>query len=671
MLQLCAFADEAGKSLASQIAALKRNNISYLELRSIDGKNVSAFTDEEAKAYAAELAAAGITVWSIGSPLGKVDITADFETYLGTVRRVVEIAKIFSCDKIRMFSFFHAYESEKEVFARLRKMVEVAEAEGVHLYHENEKDIYGDISDRVLKIAANVPGLRFIYDPANFIQCGQNMQKAMDTLMCKTGYFHIKDVIRETGELVPAGDGDGMLPELIARIPHDAVLTVEPHLKVFAGYGAIDNTEMKNKHVYGSNDESFDAACNGIKAVLCGAGYKETEKGWEKKMIKYGIIGVGNMGSGHMKNFQDGKIPDACVAAIADLNPDKLKRMQELYPDAGFVCYHSGKELIEAGGVDAVIVAVPHYFHPELSSYAMQHGINVVCEKPAGIYTKDVKAMNKVAEETGMLFTMMFNQRTNCVYRKMREMVQNGNVGEVKRVNWIITDWYRPQAYYDSGSWRATWRGEGGGVLTNQCPHQLDLLQWVVGMMPVKLQSFAHFGKWHDIEVDDDVTAYFEYENGATGVFITTTGDAPGTNRFEILGTKGKLVCDGKKLEYWENEVDEREFCKTCENGFGSIKNTYTEVETDGQNLQHIGILRNFTNTLLGKEELFVDGREGLRGVQLMDAMLYSTFIGAPVAIPFDDEAFYVEHQKRVATGIVKEGVDKIFDTSSSYAGAK
>ena len=282
MLQLCAFADEAGKSLDVQIAAMKRNHIPYLELRSIDGKNVASFTEEEAAAYAEKLAEAGIKVWSIGSPLGKVDITADLEEHMDKTRHVVKLAKIFGCDKIRMFSFFKAYEEEDKVVEYLKKMVAIGEAEGVYMYHENEKDIYGDLSERVEVLIDRVPGLRFIYDPANFIQCGQDMKKAMDTLLPKIGYFHIKDVIRETGELVPAGEGDGLLSELVSRIEGDATLTIEPHLKVFSGYGAIDNTEMKNKHVYNSNEESFDAACEGIKKVLVGAGYRETEAGWVK-----------------------------------------------------------------------------------------------------------------------------------------------------------------------------------------------------------------------------------------------------------------------------------------------------------------------------------------------------------------------------------------------------
>ena len=230
MLKLCAFADEAGASLAEQIAALKRNRITQLELRSIDGKNVSAFSLEEARAYAATLAEAGITVFSIGSPLGKVDITCDFEEYLGTVRHVLSLCKIFSCNRVRMFSFFGAGDAEEdEVVARLTSMVALAEREGIHLYHENEKEIFGETADRVERLVRRVPGLRFVYDPANYIQCNQDMQAAMDNMMVHTGYFHIKDVIRESGELVPAGEGDGMLHELIARIQRDATLTIEPH----------------------------------------------------------------------------------------------------------------------------------------------------------------------------------------------------------------------------------------------------------------------------------------------------------------------------------------------------------------------------------------------------------------------------------------------------------
>ena len=335
------------------------------------------------------------------------------------------------------------------------------------------------------------------------------------------------------------------------------------------------------------------------------------------KIVKYGIIGVGNMGSGHLKLFMDGSVEDAIVVAIADVNKAKINKAKETYPHGNFTCYGSGEELIEKADVDAVVVAVPHYDHPKLVIQALKKGIAAICEKPAGVYTKQVKEMNAVADESKALFTIMFNQRTNCLYRKMREIISTGGIGEVKRVNWIITDWYRTQSYYNSGGWRATWDGEGGGVLFNQCPHQLDLIQWVVGMSPKTVQAHCHFGKWHDIEVEDDVTAYMEYENGATGIFITSTGDAPGTNRFEVLGSLGKLVCENNQLTYIKNKTDERKFCKTSENGFAQPETEIIPVETDGQNPQHVGILRNFTNALLGKEELFVKGQEGLLGVEL------------------------------------------------------
>ena len=262
--------------------------------------------------------------------------------------------------------------------------------------------------------------------------------------------------------------------------------------------------------------------------------------------VRLGIIGIGNMGTTHAKSLVDGKVPEMELTAVADRKESRRTWCKENLPDSVAV-FEEGKDLIASGTCDAVLVAVPHYQHPELSMDALDHDLHVLCEKPAGVYTKQVRAMNERAKASDKVFAMMFNQRTNCVYRKMHELVKSGELGKIKRVNWIITDWYRTQSYYDSGDWRATWDGEGGGVLLNQCPHNLDLLQWICGM-PSKVQAFCHNGKWHDIEVEDDVTAYLEYPGGATGVFVTTTADAPGTNRFEITLEGGKLVCEDEKL---------------------------------------------------------------------------------------------------------------------------
>lgn len=384
--------------------------------------------------------------------------------------------------------------------------------------------------------------------------------------------------------------------------------------------------------------------------------------------VRFGIIGVGNMGSGHTKNFLAGKIENGVLTAVCDLKDSKLEAIKALPGAENIATFKDYKEMLHSGLIDVVIVAVPHYFHPPMVIDALNAGIHAISEKPAGVYTKQVKEMIAVAEKSDKLFGMMFNQRTNCLYRKMREMVQNGEIGDIKRVNWIITDWYRPQDYYDSGDWRATWKGEGGGVLFNQCPHQLDLLQWIVGMMPNKMQAHCHFGKWHDIEVEDDVTAYMEFPNGATGVFVTSTADAPGTNRFEITGTRGRLVCENEKLIFDRLEVDEREHCKTAK-GFGRPAcESGIMVETDGKNEQHVGIVNNFANAVLGLEPLFVNGVEGINGVELMDSMMLSQWLGKEVALPIDDDLYFAELSKRIATGRTKEGVaDTVLNTEGTY----
>ena len=325
--------------------------------------------------------------------------------------------------------------------------------------------------------------------------------------------------------------------------------------------------------------------------------------------------------------------------------------------------------MLDSGLVDVVLVETPHYQHPEIVIECLNRGINVICEKPAGVYAEQVKEMNEIAKDKKAIFSMMFNQRTNCVYRKMREMIANGDIGEIQRVTWIITDWYRTQQYYDSGSWRATWAGEGGGVLINQCPHQIDLVQWVIGMMPKTVRGFCHYGKWHDIEVEDDVTAYFEYENGATGMFITSTGEAPGTNRFEVSGTKGKLLCEKGKLYYYQNVQDSREFALDPKNTFGNLPSKMIEVETDGKNPQHAGIINNVANTLLGLEDLFVEGTEGINGVELMNAIEYSGWLGGQaVNVPIDGKKYLEELNKRRATSRLKVVDDSaVANTAGTY----
>lgn len=390
--------------------------------------------------------------------------------------------------------------------------------------------------------------------------------------------------------------------------------------------------------------------------------------------VRYGIVGLGNMGTGHSTNLIKGLDENAVLAACCDIDPKKIEALKaklseiDAEAEAKIKYFDDAETMFKSGEIDLAVIAIPHYDHPKYSIMALNYGLNVICEKPAGVYTKQVKEMNEVAEKSGKIFAVMFNQRTNPVFKKMRDMVQEGAVGEIKRTNWIITDWYRPQSYYDSGSWRATWKGEGGGVLFNQAPHNIDLFQWITGMMPTSVRSHCHFGKWHDIEVEDDVTAYFEYANGATGVFITTTGDAPGSNRFEIVGTKGTLIYDHNKLRYGKLEKDEREFNATYKGGFGCPKTEWTDIEVESHpDPQHIYVMRNVSKAILGLEPLYIDGKEGIKGVQLADAMLLSTWLDKKVEIPFDDDLYYAELQKRVATGVDKQVEAKTLDTAGTY----
>ena len=381
--------------------------------------------------------------------------------------------------------------------------------------------------------------------------------------------------------------------------------------------------------------------------------------------LRLGIIGIGNIGTGHTGNILEGQCPGIRITTAADRRESRRSWIHEQLPD--IPVFSEGDELIASGTCDAVLICVPHYQHPPLAISAMRHGLHVLVEKPAGVYTLQVREMNEEADRHPELaFGLMYNQRTNCVYRKLKEMIDGGELGTLKRVSWLITDWYRTQQYYDSGAWRATWAGEGGGVLLNQCPHQLDLLQWLCGL-PVRVRAFCHEGKWHDIEVEDDVTAYLEYENGATGVFVSTTGDAPGTNRLEITGTRGKVICERNKLTFSRLAVDERVWCRTSPDAYMKPECETFEVETDGLNPQHSGVLNAFADHILHGGPMIADGREGIRGLMLSNAMHLSSWLGKPVDLPFDEVLFRDLLMERCKHSRHKEEVDVTYNMIGSY----
>ena len=383
--------------------------------------------------------------------------------------------------------------------------------------------------------------------------------------------------------------------------------------------------------------------------------------------VRIGIIGIGGMGSGHANYLIQGEVKNAVLTAVCDIRPERLEWAQKELGDK-VARFSDHNELLNSGLVDMVMIATPHYLHPVIGIAAFEKGINVLSEKPIGVYTKAVEELMAAAKKSGKLFGVMYNQRTNPMFQKVRKLVKGGELGDLKRVIYIITNWYRSQSYYDSGTWRATWSGEGGGVLINQCPHNLDLWQWICGM-PVKVRAFCQFGKYHNIEVEDDVTAYVEYENGATGVLMTTTGEAPGTNRLEISGTKGKIVCEENKATFYRLSQDEREFNATHTGGFGAPKcDVIEEYVFQNSGPAHKGITQNFVDALLTGSPLLAPGEEGILGLTISNAIHLSSWTDDWVTLPIDKELYLQELNKRIAESKVKkEASGAVMDVNGTF----
>jgi predicted dehydrogenase len=367
------------------------------------------------------------------------------------------------------------------------------------------------------------------------------------------------------------------------------------------------------------------------------------------KTVRLGIVGLGNMGKIHATNLLAQKVPGAELTAVCDLDSSKLAKYAQLKH------FSSSAKMIRSGEIDAILIATPHYDHTTIGIDALQQGLHVLVEKPLSVHKADCERLIAAYKNKKQIFAAMFNQRTDPYYQKVRELVQGGELGTIRRINWIITDWFRTENYYASGGWRATWGGEGGGVLLNQCPHNLDLFQWIFGL-PDKVRGFCKIGRYHNIEVEDDVTAYFEYKNGTTGVFITSTGEAPGTNRLEITGERGKLVLENNELNYSRNIVPMSEFCATSTGHFSRPEVWKVQIPSPANHgEQHTGILKNFTNAILNGEKLLAPAPEGIRSVELGNAILMSHFTGQTVDLPLSG----LKYEKLLKTLIAKSTFKK------------
>ena len=387
------------------------------------------------------------------------------------------------------------------------------------------------------------------------------------------------------------------------------------------------------------------------------------------KEVRLGIIGVGGMGSHHARTVLGGNVNRLRLTAVCDVNPQALEKFADPLQK-----FDDSRALIRSGAVDAVIIATPHYGHTIIGIDALSAGLHVLVEKPISVHKADCERLIAAWKGPGQVFAAMFNQRTDPHYQRIRNLVRAGELGALQRVSWIITNWFRTQTYYNSGGWRATWKGEGGGVLLNQCPHNLDLLQWICGM-PVRVRGFCGLGKRHQIEVEDEVTAYFEYANGATGTFITGTGEAPGTNRLEICGERGKLVMENGEIRFTRNETSAPEFLRTSKEGFATPPVWHVSFPPDGGGTQHTGILRNFTEAILDGAPLLSPAAEGIHSVELANAMLLSSMTDKTVELPMDGAVYErrlkqlikeSKSAKSAAAATAAADLSKTFNTSKA-----
>jgi predicted dehydrogenase len=338
------------------------------------------------------------------------------------------------------------------------------------------------------------------------------------------------------------------------------------------------------------------------------------------------------------------------LAAVCDIVPERMEQA----PDEA-TRFNDSAALIRSGEVDAVVIATPHYYHTTIGIDALQNGLHVLTEKPISVHKADCERLIAAYRGNGQVFAAMFNQRTDPHYQRIRRIVKSGDLGEIRRVNWIITDWFRTEAYYASGGWRATWSGEGGGVLLNQCPHNLDLLQWICGM-PSRIDAHCGFGKYHRIEVEDEVTAYLEYPNGATGLFVTTTGECPGTNRLEISGDRGKIVYEGGRILFTRTEAEVPEFRSASPEAFGSPGTWNCEIPVGGYGGQHKEVLQNFVDAISEGHELVAPAPEGINSVEMANAMLLSAWTSAPVDLPLDGAAYEQALKEKIASSTFSKG---------------
>ena len=381
----------------------------------------------------------------------------------------------------------------------------------------------------------------------------------------------------------------------------------------------------------------------------------------QNKLVRLGVIGLGNIARQHIDNLTGGLVGDCVLAALCSRQPHELAAALDV---PHFTDY---AELVYSGTCDAVLVATPTFTHFEIGACALRAGLHVMMEKPLGLSAREGEELLAL-QQPGQMFALMLNQRTDPLFTTMRDTIVAGTLGEITRTHWTMTNWFRPEVYFQVSDWRATWRGEGGGLLLNQCIHNLDIYQWLCGM-PTSVQAFCEFGRHHDIEVEDEATAYFRYANGATGVFVGSTGEAPGVNRFDVIGDRGSLSFDGKRLMLSENDPATGEFSRTTRDMFGIPATSVRDITPDRSTNQHATVMNNFVAAIRHDETLLAPAAAGLASLSLANAMLLSTWEARLVTLPLDGAHYQQALEQRIAVSTLRQKADieATIDMSASY----
>lgn len=364
-------------------------------------------------------------------------------------------------------------------------------------------------------------------------------------------------------------------------------------------------------------------------------------------MIRLGILGIGAMGQKHAQNVHAGRVDGMRLSAVADPSPERAAWAAENLSGAAY--FEDPSALLQSDAVDAVLVAGPHHLHSRQAAKAVAHGKHVMVEKPVGIRASQIEPIVEAAKARNLVYCCMFNQRISPVNQRIHRMIRDGELGPLRRVTLLMTNCYRPQSYFDAAAWRATWSKEGGGMLVNQLSHRLDLLTWWLGL-PVRVRAHLGYGKWHDIQVDDDVNVFLDYGKQGTATLVASTGDCPGVSLLAIQGDRGKLSLEaGERLRFYRLKTPESEFSRTYEGGFGEPEQEVLDLMCADADPAHLGMLQNFADSIAGRAAPVAPVESALDSLRLTQAIYLSDWQSQDVALPADNALFDGLLAQRVA----------------------